>query len=160
MKLKVKKTLMCGNTMYTIGQVFEGNLDTFPEDIRIIYFENRWDLIEVIVSEKGVISPKKFSEPVKGEHTSVQPLFNKIKQDSVQVQPGTPVPSPTSVDTTFVKNKDVTDKKIVHVSKGEPGPSTIDIEPISTQGVELEAEELCSEKGTKKKLLKINRKVG
>lgn len=161
LKIKIKKTLVAGDKVYTAGQVFEGTLDTFPEDIRITYLQERWDLIEILVTPKGVSVAKKFEPPTVGEQMKIQPLFDKNKVESVSAVPGTPI---TDLPSTEMKTAKEIVKKKHSTKKGQLVPSTISSEPISAQAEEGEFEGTASNeseaviKPVKKKLLKPKKK--
>jgi hypothetical protein len=103
LKLRTKVTLKAGETIYAIGTVFEGTLDTFPEDIRADYLAKRWDILEVLVTAKGTPVPAQLLPVNKGEST--RPSSSTFHSEkSVSVEPGVPVPSPSSVETSFESN--------------------------------------------------------
>ena len=159
LKIKIKKTLVAGDTVYTAGQVFEGTLDTFPEDIRITYLQERWDLIEILVTPKGVPVAKKFEPITGGEQMKIQPLFDKNKVGSVSAVPGIPV---TDLPSTEMKSVVVPHKKKGGVKKGQHRPSIINAKPIATQGEKEKIEGIDSdelEDGVKvvKKILRLKK---
>lgn len=108
------------------GSIFEGTLDTFPEDIRQEYLNKRWNNIRVLNDAKGQPVPQrmKTESPIKNKAT-VQPLRGKTPDEDKFVPKGIEPPTSVIQGPSSVSIERTESKK---VSKSKSGTKTIKAE--------------------------------
>jgi len=121
------------HTTYAQGTVFEGSMETFPDEIRAEYLANRPGIFHVFVDGKNREVPIKVKKGPIVNSATVTPLKGKTPQDPSQGAVGKVIEGPTTVlqSPNAVTLEHSVSKE--QETKGDSGTDTIDTKAEAVQ---------------------------